>query len=129
MHKSLRSRRAVTVCLALLLGPLLLAQPSAVQPELATFHVFGLVASPGPYAWPESLTVKDAVALADGYTADGSKTALESQRMVDGKLVTSDATEDDVVESDDVVMVRGEPFRPSARGPSSTPDRCAASVS
>ena len=50
-------------------------------------------------------------------------------RMVDGKLVTSVATEDDVVEADDVVMVRGEPFRPSARGPSSTPDRCAACAS
>jgi len=32
--------------------------------------------------------------------------------MVDGKLVSTVASEDDLVLADDVVMVRGEPVRP-----------------
>lgn len=115
MDRSWQSRLAVTACLVLLCS-FLLPQPSAVQPEPATLHVFGLVASPGAYAWSASLTVKDAVALAGGYTADGSKNGLEIQRMVDGKLVTTVATEGDAVEANDVVMVRAEPFRPPPRG-------------
>ena len=86
------------------------------QPEAAAFHVFGLVADPGAYPWSEDATVKDAVALAGGYTADGSRDGLEIQRIVDGKLVSTVASEDDLVLADDVVMVRGERFRPPRRG-------------
>ncbi|MDA1093664.1 MAG: SLBB domain-containing protein [Acidobacteria bacterium] len=132
MHTSLplRLRRAMTAGLGLLLWPLLLAQTSAVQPADATVHIFGLVANPGPYAWSQSLTVREAVALAGGYVEDGSKNGLEIQRMVAGKLVSSVATEDDSVEADDVVMVRGVPFRPGVtRGASLLLGRCAACAS
>lgn len=56
------------------------------------------------------------MALAGGYTADGSSGELEIQRMVDGKLVSTVASEDDLVLTSDVLMVRGEPFRPPGRG-------------
>ena len=59
--------------------------------------------------------MKDAVALAGGYTADGSRVGLEIQRMVDGKLVSIVASEDGPALADDVVMVHGEPFRPPRR--------------
>ena len=112
MRTRLQYRWAVRACLVLLLGPAL-AQASAAQPEpeAAIFHVFGLVADPGAYAWSDGVTVKDAVALAGGYKEDGSKDELEIQRMADGRLVSTVATEDDALEPDDVVMVRGA--RPS----------------
>jgi protein involved in polysaccharide export with SLBB domain len=112
-----RIRRDTAACLTLLLliAPALYSQVSSAQTEseAATFHIFGLVVSPGAYEWTDALTVKDAVSLAGGYKEDGSKDELQVQRMIEGKLVSSVATEDDPLEPDDVVMVRGVPFRPS----------------
>lgn len=115
MAKRLPYHAVVTGCLALCLGAALSAHAPVAQSEPATFHIFGLVANPGAYAWAEAVTVKDAVSLAGGYTADGSPEALEIQRMVDGKLVSTVASEDDVVLEGDVVMVRGAAFRPRGR--------------
>lgn len=108
-------RAVVTGCLAVCLGTALSAHRPVTQSDPATFHIFGLVANPGAYAWAEAVTVKDAVSLAGGYTADGSPQALEIQRMVDGKLVSTVVSEDDVVLEGDVVMVRGAAFRPRGR--------------
>jgi polysaccharide export outer membrane protein len=115
MARRLPYRAAIAACFALSLGLPLSARAAVAQPEPAAFHVFGLVADPGAYTWSEAVTVKDAVALAGGYTADGSRDGLEVQRIVDGKLVSTVASEDDVVLPDDVVMVRGERFRPPRR--------------
>ena len=115
MARRLPYRAAIAACFALCLGMALSARAAVAQPEPAAFHVFGLVADPGAYTWSEAVTVKDAVALAGGYTADGSRDGLEVQRIVDGKLVSTVASEDDVVLPDDVVMVRGERFRPPRR--------------
>ena len=52
------------------------------------------------------MTVKQAVALAGGYTSRGSKDDLEIQRLIDGKLVSIVVTEDDPVQPDDVIRVR-----------------------
>jgi protein involved in polysaccharide export with SLBB domain len=117
MARRVPYRAAIAACLALCLGLALSARPAVAQPEPAAFHVFGLVADPGAYTWSKDVTVKDAVALAGGYTADGSSDGLEIQRMVDGKLTSTVASEDDLVLADDVVMVRGEPFRPPGREP------------
>ena len=117
MVRRLPYRVATAACLALCLGLALSARAAVAQPEPAAFHVFGLVADPGAYSSSEDVTVKDAVALAGGYTADGSSDGLEIQRMVDGKLVSTVANEDDLVLADDVVMVRGEPFRPPGERP------------
>jgi protein involved in polysaccharide export with SLBB domain len=115
MARRLPYRTAIAACFALCLAPALSARAAVAQPEPVAFHVFGLVADPGAYTWSEGVTVKGAVALAGGYTADGSSDGLEIQRMVDEKLVSTVASEDDLVLADDVVMVRGEPFRPPGR--------------
>lgn len=115
MARRLSYRAAIAACFALCLGSALSARAAVVQPEPAAFHVLGLVADPGAYTWSEAVTVNDAVALADGYTADGSSDGLEIQRMVDGKRVLTVANENHLVLADDVVMVRGEPFRPPRR--------------
>jgi len=101
-----------TAALVLALTPGLLAQRSAPQPEsdTATFHIFGLVASPDSYAWSEGITVMQAVALAGGYTSRGSKDDLQIQRLIDGRLVSIVVTEDDPVLADDVIMVRARRY-------------------
>ena len=106
---------AACLTLLLLLAPALQPQVASaqVESEATTFHIFGLVVSPGAYEWTDTLTVKHVVSLAGGYNEDGSKDELQIQRMIDGKVVSSVATEDDPLEPDDVVMVRGVPFRPS----------------
>lgn len=115
MATPLPNRADVLACLALCLAAVLSARASVAQPEPATFHIFGLVAEPGAYPWSDGVTVQDAVALAAGYTADCSADGLEIQRMVDGKLGSTVASEADGVLADDVVMVRGATCRPSGR--------------
>ena len=116
MDTARRIQQDTAACLTLLLLASALQPPVAsaqVESEATTFHIFGLVVSPGAYQWTDALTVKDAVSLAGGYKEDGSKDELQIQRMIEGKLVSSVATEGDPLEPDDVVMVRGVPFRPS----------------
>lgn len=117
MDAARRIQQDTAACLTLLLLLASALQPpvasAQVESEATTFHIFGLVVSPGAYQWTDALTVKDAVSLAGGYKEDGSKDELQIQRMFEGKLVSSVATEGDPLEPDDVVMVRGVPFRPS----------------
>ncbi len=79
------------------------------QPESSppAFSIFGLVESPGRYGWSTGMTVGRAVAAAGGYADGGSADELQIQRMVDGRLVSRAVTEDDPVQPDDVIMVRG----------------------
>ena len=80
-------------------------------PEAApesTLSVFGLVESPGRHDWSAGMTVGRAVAAAGGYAAGGSPDELQIQRMVDGRLVSRAVGEDDPVQPDDVIMVRGK---------------------
>ena len=79
------------------------------QPESSppTFNIFGLIESPGRYDWSAGLTVGRAVAAAGGYAAGGSPDELQIQRMVEGRLTSRAVTEDDPVQPDDVIMVRG----------------------
>ena len=117
MDTARRIQQDTAACLTLLLLLASALQPpvasAQVESEATTFHIFGLVVSPGAYQWTDALTVKDAVSLAGGYKEDGSKDELQIQRMIEGKLVSSVAAEGDPLEPDDVVMVRGVPFRPS----------------
>ena len=79
-------------------------QPESNRP---TFSVFGLVESPGRYAWRAAMTVGRAISTAGGYVDGGSPDYLQIQRLVDGRLISRTASEDDPVEPDDVIMVRG----------------------
>ena len=101
-----------TAALVLALTPGLLAQRSVPQPEpdAATFNIFGLVVSPDSYTWSAGMTVKQAVALAGGYTSRGSKDDLQIQRLIDGKLASIVVTEDDPVLANDVIMVRARRY-------------------
>ena len=122
MHGGIMRPGAASILIgaALLLGTLPVATapypPSATGPapestqETApesTFNVFGLVESPGRYDWSAGMTVGRAVAAAGGYADGGTPDELQIQRMVDGRLVSRAATEDDPVQPDDVIMVRG----------------------
>ena len=72
-----------------------------------TVSVFGLVESPGRYDWSTDMTVGQAVVAAGGYANGGSPDELQIQRFVDGRLISRPVTEDDPVQPDDVIMVRG----------------------
>ena len=85
-------------------GPGRQPQPESSPPA---FNIFGLVESPGRYDWSAGMTVGRAVATAGGYADGGSPDELQIQRMVDGRLVSRAVTEDDPVQPDDVIMVRG----------------------
>lgn len=109
---------SIVIGAALLLGllPIATAFPSAtgLAPEStqqatreSTLSIFGLVESPGRYDWSAGMTVGRAVAAAGGYADGGSPDELQIQRMVDGRLVSRAVTEDDPVQPDDVIMVRG----------------------
>ncbi len=74
----------------------------------STFSIFGLVETPGRYDWSTGMTVGRAVAAAGGYADGGSPDELQIQRMVDGRLVSRAVTENDPVQPDDVIMVRGQ---------------------
>lgn len=85
-------------------GPEGQSQPESSPPA---FNIFGLVESPGRYDWSAGMTVGRGVAAAGGYADGGSPDELQIQRMVDGRLVSRAVTEDDPVQPDDVIMVRG----------------------
>ena len=85
-------------------GPEGQSQPESSPPA---FNIFGLVESPGRYDWSAGMTVGRGVAAAGGYADGGSRDELQIQRLVDGRLVSRAVAEDDPVQPDDVIMVRG----------------------
>jgi len=135
MHGGIRRPGAASIAIgaALLLG----AVPVATAPHLpggsapalestqetapeSTFSVFGLVESPGRYDWSAGMTVGRAVAAAGGYADGGSPDELQIQRFVDGRLVSRAVTENEPVQPDDVIMVRGRAVeRPAEPQPTS----------
>ena len=112
IRSSIAASVIVTVALVLASTLLPATRLTASQPEsdTATFNIFGLVESPGRYAWAEDMTVEHAVARAGGYASRGSKADLQIQRLVEGKLVSIVVTEEDLVLPDDVVMVRASRY-------------------
>ena len=109
---------SIVIGAALLLGTLPMAAahssatglaPASAQETAAeaTFSIFGLVESPGRYDWSAGMTVGRAVAAAGGYADGGTPDELQIQRFVDGRLVSRAVTEDEPVQPDDVIMVRG----------------------
>ena len=122
MHGGIMRPGAASIVIgaALLLGtpPVAAAPhlPSATAPALesaqetapkSTFSIFGLVETPGRYDWSAGMTVGRALAAAGGYADGGSPDELQIQRMIEGRLVARAVTEDEAVQPDDVIMVRG----------------------
>ena len=82
-------------------------EPTQETAPESTFSIFGLVETPGRYDWSAGMTVGRAVAAAGGYADGGSPDELQIQRLIEGRLVSRVVTEDDAVQPDDVIMVRG----------------------
>lgn len=98
-----------------------LESPQETAPE-STFNIFGLVESPGRYDWSAGMTVGRAVTAAGGYADGGSPDELQIQRMVEGRLVSRAVTENEPVQPDDVIMVRGRAVeRPDGDGRNRSP--------
>ena len=92
---------------------------SGQQPEVQGFYILGEVISPGVYEWSEGMTVRQAIALAGGYTEQGSTRRTEIARNVDGERTNIRVTEDDRVQASDIIAVR-------ARSKAETPKRVGA---
>lgn len=79
-------------------------------PRAATFYVTGEVQSPGNYVWMPGMTVRQAVALAGGYTNRGSTRGIKILRLVDDETAEIDVDQDDPVLANDTVQVRRRRF-------------------
>ena len=78
--------------------------------KAATFFVTGEVSSPGPYVWIQGMTVRQAIALASGYTNRGSSRGIKIERMVDDVKMEVGVNEDDLVQPDDTLKIRRRRF-------------------
>ena len=79
-------------------------------PKAAVFFVSGHVTSPGSYVWAPGTTVRQAIALAGGYTSRGSNRGIRVIREVDGSQATVSVNEDDRVLAGDVIEIRARRF-------------------
>ena len=79
-------------------------------PKAAIFFVTGHVSSPGSYVWVQGMTVRQAIALAGGFTSRGSNRGIRVMREVRGTQAAVSVNEDDAVLADDVIEVRARRF-------------------
>ena len=79
-------------------------------PKAAIFFVTGHVSSPGQFVWVQGMTVRQAIALAGGYTSRGSNRGIRVMREVDGEQAAVNISEDDPVLAGDVVEIRARRF-------------------
>jgi len=79
-------------------------------PKAATFYVLGEVNSPGSFVWSRGMSVRQAIALAGGYTPRGSTRGLRIIRNVDGEAVEVSVEQNDLVQANDTVQVRRRLF-------------------
>lgn len=79
-------------------------------PKAAIFYVTGFVNSPGSFVWSRGMTVRQAIAVAGGYTNRGSNRGIQITRVVDGESTSVSVDEDDPVRADDVISVRARRF-------------------
>jgi len=70
------------------------------------FFVLGEVTTAGQYPFISGMTVQNAVAVAGGYTARGSKSDVDITRVVDGRSLTFSAPPTFPVRPGDTIAVR-----------------------
>ena len=78
--------------------------------KAATFYVTGHVGSPGDLVWTRGMTVLQAIALAGGYTTRGSNRGIRIERQVDGERISISVNDQDLVEAEDIIVVRARRF-------------------
>ena len=76
----------------------------------SVFYIYGEVNRPGAYRLEKGITVKRAIALAGGLTANGSERRIEITRRDQKREVSTTSAIDDPVIIDDVIKVRESIF-------------------
>ncbi len=79
-------------------------------PAAAFVYVTGEIQRPGRYRLEKDTTIQKAVSLAGGFTKFAATKSMTVQRMVDGKRLDFQAGSDDLLQADDVVVVRPSLF-------------------
>ena len=72
--------------------------------------MLGEVRAPGPQVYTPGLTVRGAITLAGGFTADAAKVKIKIGRQVDGKFQEVKANLDDPVQPGDTVTIKTKLF-------------------
>jgi polysaccharide export outer membrane protein len=79
-------------------------------PAAAFFYVTGEILRPGRYRLEKDTTIQKAVTLAGGFTKFAATKGMTVQRMVNGKRLDFQANPDDLLQAEDVVVVRPSLF-------------------
>ena len=79
-------------------------------PIAAFVYVTGEIQRPGRYRLEKDTTIQKAVTLAGGFTKFAATKSMTVQRMVDGKRLDFQAGPDDLLQAEDVVVVRPSLF-------------------
>jgi len=79
-------------------------------PIAAFVYVTGEIQRPGRYRLEKDATIKKAVTLAGGFTKFAATKSMIVQRMVNGKRLDFQAGPDDLLQAEDVVVVRPSLF-------------------
>ena len=79
-------------------------------PAAAFFYVTGEIQRPGKYRLEKDTTIHKAVTLAGGFTKFAATSSMTVQRIVDGKRRDFQAGPNDLLQADDVVVVRPSLF-------------------
>jgi polysaccharide export outer membrane protein len=79
-------------------------------PAAAFVYLTGEIQHPGRYRLERDTTIQKAVTLAGGFTKFAATKNMTVQRMVDGKRLDFQAGPDDLLQAEDVVVVRPSLF-------------------
>ena len=79
-------------------------------PVAAFVYVTGEIQRPGRYRLEKDTTIQKAVTLAGGFTKFAATKSMTVQRMVDGKRLDFQASPNDILQAEDVVVVRPSLF-------------------
>src|SRR5919198_1031314 len=84
--------------------------PAVYVPPAAFIYVTGEIQRPGRYRLEKDTTVHKAVTLAGGFTKFAATKSMTVQRMVNGKRQDFQAGPNDLLQAEDVVVVRPSLF-------------------
>jgi polysaccharide export outer membrane protein len=79
-------------------------------PAAAFVYITGEIQRPGRYRLDHDATIQKVVTLAGGFTKFAATKSMVVQRMVDGKRLDFQASPDDLLQAEDVVVVRPSLF-------------------
>jgi|GEM_PF-182016 len=89
----------------------LVAGDTIYVPEAPKFYVYGEVRRPDAYPLTTPITVMQAISLGGGLTDRGSDSKVTIRRtLADGRTITQSAELEDVVQPDDVIVVKERLF-------------------